>query len=87
MIERKNAKCMIEVDGGVTGLNVAELDEAGVDIVVAAAMILTLIAWLVGWLRLRFARKHDLSTPIAPLTWLGRVARICGALSALAVVG
>ena len=53
----------------------------------AAAMILTLIAWPVGWLRLRFARKHDLSTPIAPLTWLGRVARICGALSALAVVG
>lgn len=53
----------------------------------SAAMILTLIAWLVGWLRLRFARKHDLSTPIAPLTWLGRVARICGALSALAVVG
>ncbi|MDO5092229.1 MAG: serine hydrolase domain-containing protein [Propionibacteriaceae bacterium] len=49
----------------------------------AAAMILTLIAWL----RLRFARKHDLSTPIAPLTWLGRVARICGAFSALAVVG
>ncbi|WP_170019103.1 ribulose-phosphate 3-epimerase [Campylobacter sp. RM16190] len=39
MIERKNAKCMIEVDGGITGLNVAELDEAGVDIVVAGNYI------------------------------------------------
>ena len=39
MIERKNAKCMIEVDGGVTGLNVAQLDEAGVDIVVAGSYI------------------------------------------------
>ncbi|MGB2553227.1 ribulose-phosphate 3-epimerase [Campylobacter sp. MOP51] len=39
MIERKNAKCLIEVDGGVTGLNVAELDEAGVDIVVAGNYI------------------------------------------------
>jgi ribulose-phosphate 3-epimerase len=35
MIERKNAKVMIEVDGGVNGLNVRELEEAGVDIVVA----------------------------------------------------
>ncbi|WP_169973704.1 MULTISPECIES: ribulose-phosphate 3-epimerase [unclassified Campylobacter] len=39
MIECKNAKCLIEVDGGVTGLNVAELDEAGVDIVVAGNYI------------------------------------------------
>ena len=39
MIEHKNAKCMIEVDGGVTGLNVAQLDEAGVDIVVAGSYI------------------------------------------------
>ncbi|WP_172200488.1 ribulose-phosphate 3-epimerase [Campylobacter sp. RM16188] len=39
MIERKNAKCLIEVDGGVTGLNVAELDEASVDIVVAGNYI------------------------------------------------
>lgn len=39
MIDRKNAKCLIEVDGGVTGLNVAELDEAGVDIVVAGNYI------------------------------------------------
>ena len=39
MIERKNANCMIEVDGGVTGLNVAQLDEAGVDIVVAGSYI------------------------------------------------
>ena len=30
---------MIEVDGGVNGLNVAELDEAGADIVVAGSYI------------------------------------------------
>lgn len=35
LIDKTGAKCMIEVDGGVNGLNVAELDEAGVDIVVA----------------------------------------------------
>ncbi len=35
LIEKNGAKCMIEVDGGVHGLNVSELDEAGVDIVVA----------------------------------------------------
>ncbi len=35
LIYKTDAKCLIEVDGGVNGLNVAELDEAGVDIVVA----------------------------------------------------
>ena len=30
---------MIEVDGGVTGLNIAEIDEAGADIVVAGNYI------------------------------------------------
>lgn len=35
MIEAKGAKVFIEVDGGVNGLNVRDLDEAGVDIVVA----------------------------------------------------
>ena len=39
LIEAKNAKCLIEVDGGVTGLNVADLDEVGVDIVVAGSYI------------------------------------------------
>ncbi|PID47701.1 MAG: ribulose-phosphate 3-epimerase [Proteobacteria bacterium] len=39
MIERKNAKVMIEVDGGVNGLNVRDLDEAGVDIVVAGSYV------------------------------------------------
>ncbi len=35
MIDEQDAKVMIEVDGGVNGLNVRELDEAGADIVVA----------------------------------------------------
>ncbi|CZE47118.1 ribulose-phosphate 3-epimerase [Campylobacter geochelonis] len=35
LIDKNNAKCMIEVDGGVNGLNVRDLDDAGVDIVVA----------------------------------------------------
>ncbi|MGP1484598.1 MAG: ribulose-phosphate 3-epimerase [Campylobacter sp.] len=39
LIEQKNAKCLIEVDGGVTGLNVADLDESGADIVVAGSYI------------------------------------------------
>lgn len=39
MIDKKNAKVMIEVDGGVNGLNVRELDDAGVDIVVAGSYI------------------------------------------------
>ena len=36
---KTNSKCMIEVDGGVTGLNIAEIDEAGADIVVAGNYI------------------------------------------------
>ncbi len=39
LIERKDAKCLIEVDGGVNGLNVAELDEAGADVVVAGNFV------------------------------------------------
>ncbi|QQF51666.1 ribulose-phosphate 3-epimerase [Campylobacter fetus] len=39
LIEKNSAKCMIEVDGGVNGLNVSELDEAGVDIVVAGNFV------------------------------------------------
>ncbi|ABK82608.1 ribulose-phosphate 3-epimerase [Campylobacter fetus] len=39
LIEKNGAKCMIEVDGGVNGLNVSELDEAGVDIVVAGNFV------------------------------------------------
>ncbi len=39
MIKEQNAKLMIEVDGGVNGLNVRELDEAGVDIVVAGSYV------------------------------------------------
>lgn len=35
MIDARGAKVFIEVDGGVNGLNVRDLDEAGVDIVVA----------------------------------------------------
>ena len=39
LIETKNAKCMIEVDGGVNGLNISDLDSAGVDIAVAGSFI------------------------------------------------
>lgn len=39
VIERCNAKCLIEVDGGVSGLNAAELNEAGADILVAGSFI------------------------------------------------
>ncbi len=39
LIERKNAKCLIEVDGGVNGENVHLLKEAGVDIVVAGSYV------------------------------------------------
>ncbi len=39
LMDKKNAKFMIEVDGGVNGLNVRELDEAGVDIVVAGSYV------------------------------------------------
>ncbi|WP_103582625.1 ribulose-phosphate 3-epimerase [Campylobacter concisus] len=39
LIERKNAKCLIEVDGGVNGLNALDLEEAGADILVAGNYI------------------------------------------------
>ncbi|MCZ6166459.1 ribulose-phosphate 3-epimerase [Campylobacter ureolyticus] len=39
LIYKTNSICMIEIDGGVNGLNVAELDEAGADIVVAGNYI------------------------------------------------
>lgn len=39
MIDKMNAKVLIEVDGGVNGLNVRELENAGVDIVVAGSYI------------------------------------------------
>lgn len=39
LIDSRNAKCMIEVDGGVNGLNVADLYAAGVDIVVAGSFV------------------------------------------------
>lgn len=39
LIERKNAKCLIEVDGGVNGLNAPDLEEAGADILVAGNYI------------------------------------------------
>lgn len=39
LIYKTNSICMIEIDGGVNGLNVAELDEAGADVVVAGSYI------------------------------------------------
>lgn len=39
MIDKKNAKIFIEVDGGVNGLNAAALSEAGADILVAGSYI------------------------------------------------
>ncbi len=39
MINKHEAKVLIEVDGGVNGLNVRELDDAGVDIVVAGSYV------------------------------------------------
>ncbi|KAA6226972.1 ribulose-phosphate 3-epimerase [Campylobacter sp. LR264d] len=39
MIDEKNAKIFIEVDGGVNGLNASNLEEAGVDILVAGNYI------------------------------------------------
>ncbi|QKF64979.1 ribulose-phosphate 3-epimerase [Campylobacter corcagiensis] len=39
LIYKTNSVCMIEVDGGVNGLNVRDLDDAGVDIVVAGSYI------------------------------------------------
>lgn len=39
LIDKKNAKVFIEVDGGVNGLNASKLDEAGADILVAGSYI------------------------------------------------
>ena len=39
LIDRKNAKCLIEVDGGVNGLNAPDLEEAGADVLVAGSYI------------------------------------------------
>ena len=39
LIERKNAKCLIEVEGGVNGLNAPDLEEAGADVLVAGNYI------------------------------------------------
>ncbi|TKX30451.1 ribulose-phosphate 3-epimerase [Campylobacter estrildidarum] len=39
MIDQKNAKVFIEVDGGVNGLNASDLDNAGTDILVAGSYI------------------------------------------------
>ncbi|AII14707.1 ribulose phosphate 3-epimerase [Campylobacter iguaniorum] len=39
LIEKTSSKCLIEVDGGVNGLNAPELDEAGADIVVAGNFV------------------------------------------------
>ena len=39
LMERKNAKCLIEVDGGVNGLNAPDLEEAGADVLVAGSYI------------------------------------------------
>lgn len=38
-IDKRGAKCMIEIDGGVNGLNASELDDAGADILVAGSFI------------------------------------------------
>ena len=39
MINKKNAKVFIEVDGGVNGLNASDLEESGADILVAGSYI------------------------------------------------
>ena len=39
MIDESGAKCLREVDGGVSGQNIAELDIAGVDIAVAGSFV------------------------------------------------
>ena len=38
-IEMKNPRCLIEVDGGVSDQNIADLKDSGVDIVVAGSYI------------------------------------------------
>jgi len=39
LIEKRNPKCLIEVDGGINDKNIYELKNAGVDIVVAGSYI------------------------------------------------
>jgi len=39
MIQKRNSKCLIEVDGGVNDKNIHSLKDAGVDIVVAGSFI------------------------------------------------
>lgn len=39
MIDKSNAKCLIEVDGGINGLNISDIENAGADIVVAGNYI------------------------------------------------
>ena len=39
LINEKNPKCLIEVDGGVNDVNVKVLEEAGVDVVVAGSFV------------------------------------------------
>lgn len=39
LIEAKNPKCLIEVDGGVSDKNIKELADAGVDVVVAGSYV------------------------------------------------
>jgi len=39
LIEKRNPKCLIEVDGGVNSENISLLKEAGVDIVVAGSFV------------------------------------------------
>ena len=39
MIDESEAKCLIEVDGGITGANIAEIELAGADVVVAGSFI------------------------------------------------
>ena len=39
LIDAKSAKCLIEIDGGVNGLNAPDLEEAGADILVAGSYI------------------------------------------------
>jgi len=39
LIKKRNPKCLIEVDGGVTDQNIKSLKEAGVDVVVAGSFV------------------------------------------------
>jgi ribulose-phosphate 3-epimerase len=39
LIEKRNPDCLIEVDGGVSDTNIAELKAAGVDVVVAGSYV------------------------------------------------